>query len=143
MIRKYTAIIAYTSKFIENTLFLPVKLVRVGNLANTTNNYLRGKFKLVSNAIITQVMKFKLIKNSILPCDFRNKITSCVSLLDRFKKSLILVASWNKFYFQYQFHVTNIQNIPDIFKYLKNNIINIKKGKWFNSSHNLDICGYL
>ena len=27
--------------------------------------------------------------------------------------------------------------------YLKNNIINIKKGKWFNSSHNLNICGYL
>jgi hypothetical protein len=26
---------------------------------------------------------------------------------------------------------------------LKNNIINIKKGKWFNSSHNLNICGYL
>ena len=143
MIRKYTAIIAYTSKFIENTSFLPVKLVRVSDLANTTNNYLSGKFKLVSNVIITQVMKFKLIKNSILPCDFRNKITSCVSLLDRFKKSLILVASWNKFYFQYQFHVTNIQNIPDIFKYLKNNIINIKKGKWFNSSHNLNICGYL
>jgi predicted protein tyrosine phosphatase len=42
---------------------------------------------------------------------------------------LILVTSWNKFYFQCQFHVTNIQNIPDIFKYLKNNIINIKKRK--------------
>lgn len=143
MIRKYTAIIAYTSKFIENTSFLPVKLVRVGNLANTTNNYLSGKFKLVSNVIITQVMKFKLIKNSILPCDFRNKVTSCVSLLDRFKKSLILVTSWKKFYFQCQFHATNIQNISDAFKYLKNNIINIKKGKWFNSSHNLNICGYL
>ena len=45
--------------------------------------------------------------------------------------------------FQCQFHATNIQNISDAFKYLKNNIINIKKGKWFNSSHNLNICGYL
>ena len=108
MIRKYTAIIAYTSKFIENTSFLPVKLVRVSDLANTTNNYLSGKFKLVSNVIITQVMKFKLIKNSILPCDFRNKVTSRVSLLDRFKKSLILVTSWKKFYFQRQFHTANI-----------------------------------
>lgn len=125
MIRKYTAIIAYTSKFIENTSFLPVKLVRVGNLANTTNNYLSGKFKLVSNVIITQVMKFKLIKNFILPSDFRDKVTSRISFLDRFKKSLILVASWKKFYFQCQFHVANIQNISDIFKYLKN--IHIKK----------------
>jgi hypothetical protein len=38
---------------------------------------------------------------------------------------LILVASWKKFYFQCQFHVANIQNISDIFKYLKN--IHIKK----------------
>lgn len=142
MIRKYTAIIAYTSKFIENTLFLPVNLVCVGNLANTANNYLSGKFKLVSNVIITQVMKFKLIKNSILPCDFRNKVTSRISLLDRFKKSLILVASWNKFYFQCQFHVTNIQNISDIFKYLKNYLL-IKEGKSLNSSRKLKICGFL
>lgn len=119
MIRKYTAIIAYTSKFIENTSFLPVKLVRIGNFANTTNNYLSGKFKLVSNVIITQVMKFKLIKNFILPSDFRDKVTSRISFLDRFKKSLILVASWDKFYFQCQFHVTNIMNNIHYFKYLK------------------------
>jgi hypothetical protein len=32
---------------------------------------------------------------------------------------LILVTSWKKFYFQCQFHVANIRNISDIFKYLK------------------------
>lgn len=69
-------------------------------------------------------MEFEIIKDTFRPSNIRNGITNSISFLNRIKEQIRLFSSWKKFYFQRQFHNTNVVNYSDIRKYVKNNFTN-------------------
>lgn len=123
-VRKNPAVIADASVFTEHTLTFPVKFVGIRHLAYAAYNYLSGKVKGIAYVIVAKVMQLELIESPVPPCNVRNLIARCISLLESFKKNLMLFFGRDKFYFQCQFHAANIREKSDIFKYLSKNSIN-------------------
>ena len=123
-VRKNPAVIADASVFTEHTLTFPVKFVGIRHLAYAAYNYLSGKVKGIAYVIVAKVMQLELIESPVPPCNVRNLIARCISLLESFKKNPMLFFGRDKFYFQCQFHAANIREKSDIFKYLSKNSIN-------------------
>lgn len=115
LVVKDSAIIGDSSKRPKPSLRLSIKFIGVRNLRYAAHNYLRCKASGFFDRMITGVMKFELIKNSLLPGYVRNDIAGDVCLLDCIKKQVSLFIGWQKFYFQCQLHGVKIR---DIFKQL-------------------------
>ena len=64
-------------------------------------------------------MQIELLEHMAFPRYLRDSVTSLVENTEGFSQHNGLFVSWKKFYLQSQFHGAKIQNIFEIFKYLK------------------------
>lgn len=119
IIGKNTAIISDSSELPKMSLFLLVKFVCIGNLADCTYNELGGKMICFLDRIIDFFMQIELREHMTFPRYLGDSVTSLVENTEVFFQFNGLLASWKKFNLQSQFHITNIQNSFEIFKYLK------------------------
>ena len=91
------------------SLFLPVKLVCVRNLADCTHDKLRGKMICSLDGIIGFFMQIELLEHMTFPRYLRDSVTSLVENTEGFSQHNGLFVSWKKFYLQSQFHVAKIK----------------------------------
>lgn len=119
IIGKNTTIISDSSELPKMSLFLLVKFVCVGNLADCTHNELRGKMICFLDRIIYFFVQIELLEHMTFPRYLRDSVTSLVENTESLFQHNGLFVSWKKFNLQSQFHITKIQNSFDIFKYLK------------------------
>lgn len=110
LVRHNPTIITNAAKWSKFSFSFLVKFVSIGNFRYTTHKYLRGKFKSSLVVMVNFVMEFKIIKNFLFPSHIRNSIANSISLLHRFEKKVSLCVSWQKFYFQCEFHEAKVLN---------------------------------
>lgn len=118
IIGKNTAIISDSSELPKMSLFLLVKFVCVGNLADCTYNKLGGKMICFLDRIIDFFVQIELLERMTFPRYLRDSVTSLVENTEGLFQFNGLLASWKKFNLQSQFHTTKIQNSFETFKYL-------------------------
>lgn len=118
IIGKNTAIISDSSELPKTSLFLLVKFVCVGNLADCTYNKLGGKMICFLDRIIDFFVQIELLERMTFPRYLRDSVTSLVENTEGLFQFNGLLASWKKFNLQSQFHTTKIQNSFETFKYL-------------------------
>lgn len=123
IIGKNTTIISDSTELPKMSLFLLVKFVCVGNLADCTYNELGGKMICFLDRIIDFFVQIELLERMTFPRYLGDSVTSLVENTESLFQHNGLFASWKKLNLQSQFHITNIQNIFDVFKYLKEIII--------------------
>lgn len=119
IIGKNTAIISDSSELPKMSLFILVKFVCVGNLADCTYNELGGKMVCFLDRIIDFFVQIELLEHMTFPCYLRDSVTSLVENTECIFQFNGLLVSWKKFNLQSQFHITKIQNSFEILKYLK------------------------
>ena len=119
IIGKNTAIISDSSELSKMSLFLLVKFVCVGNLADCTYYELGGKMICFLDRIIDFFVQIELLERMTFPRYLRDSVTSLVENTEGLFQFNGLLASWKKFNLQSQFHIAKIQNSFEIFKYLK------------------------
>ena len=134
LVGHYPAIITNASEWSEYPLNLFIKFVGISNLCNTPYQYLTAKFKGSLVCVVNFVMEFKIVKDTFSPSDIRNGITNNVGFLHRFKKQVSLFISRKKFYFQREFHNTNIQ-IIFLYQKIFTNFVKQFKAWQAHSSH--------
>ena len=119
IIGKNTAIISDSSELPKMSLFLLVKFVCVGNLADCTYDELGGKMICFLDRIIDFFVQIELLEHMAFPRYLGDSVTSLVENTKGLFQFNGLLASWNKFNLQSQFHIAKIQNSFETFKYLK------------------------
>ena len=119
VIRKYATIISDSPKLSKMSLFLPVKFIRISNLAYCSYNELRRKVIRFFNGIIDFFMQAKLLEHMTFPRYLRDSVASLVENAECLFQYHDLLICWKQFNLQCQFHNAKIQNSFDIFKYLK------------------------
>jgi hypothetical protein len=119
VIRKYATIISDSPKLSKMSLFLPVKFIRISNLAYCSYNELRRKVIRFFNGIIDFFMQAKLLEHMTFPRYLRDNVASLVENAECLFQYHDLLICWKQFNLQCQFHNAKIQNSFDIFKYLK------------------------
>ncbi len=119
----YPTVISNATKWFKVPFNFLIQLISISNFRYLPNKHLRRKVKRSLVDMIYFVMKPEIIENLLLPRHIRNSITNNISFFHRVEKQVSLFIGRQKFYFQCQFHITNIQNSFDIFKYLKEIII--------------------
>ena len=119
IIGKNTAIISDSSELSKMSLFLLVKFVCVGNLADCTYYELGGKMICLLDGIIDFFVQTELLERMAFPRYLRDSVASLVKNAERIFQHHGLFASWKQLNLQGQFHITKIQNSFEIFKYLK------------------------
>ena len=128
IIGKNTAIISDSSELPKMSLFLLVKFVSVGHLADSSHDKLGRKTISFLDGIIYFLVQTELLKDMTFPRYLRDSVASLVENAEGLFQFNSLLASWKKFYLQSQFHSTKIQNSFEIFKYLKEiNMLNQTK----------------
>ena len=138
-IRQYPAVVTDAAKFPEIPFGLLVKLVSIGHLADTADHHLCRQIKILSDFIVAMMMYIELSKNLILPHHIGNAVTRSIRLLDCAKKQPALSFVWKEFYFQCQFHASNVNHL---FEKDNSILVLILKRAGRNSSHKLKICGF-
>lgn len=111
LVGKDAGVIADASERAELSLFLSVELVRIGNLADTTDYHLGREVELLPHILITKVMYLEPTESLILPGDLRNVATSLVGFLYCSEKKQPLLIARKNFHFQRQFHAANVLKI--------------------------------
>lgn len=86
LIRQNSGIITDAPVGSELTLLLAVKLVRIGNLADTPGNHLSGKIELLTNVVITKMVDFELSESLVRPSNSRNIVARLVGFFHRLEK---------------------------------------------------------
>src|SRR5574344_430047 len=119
IIGKNTAIISDSSELPKMSLFLLVKFVCIGNLADCTYNELRGKMVCFLDRIIDFFVQIELLEHMTFPCYLRDSVTSLVENTECLFQFNGLLVSWKQFNLQSQFHTTKIQNSFELLKCLK------------------------
>ena len=119
IIGKNTAIISDSSELPKMSLFLLVKFVCVGNLADCTYYELGGKMICFLDGIIYFLVQTELFKYTTFPRYLRDSVASLVEYAECLFQHLDLYVRREQFNLQSQFHTTKIQNSFEIFKYLK------------------------
>lgn len=110
-IRQYPAVVTDAAKFPEIPFGLLIKLVSIGHLADTANHHLCRQIKILSDFIVAMMMYIELSKNLILPHHIGDAVTSSIRFLDGIKKQPALSFAWKEFYFQCQFHASNVNHL--------------------------------
>ena len=128
IIGKNTAIISDSTELPKMSFLLLVKFVCVGNLADCTHNELGGKMICFLDRIIDFFVQIELFERMTFPRYLRDSVTSLVENTECLFQYNGLFVSWKQLNLQSQFHITKIQNIFEIFKYLKE-IIMLKSTK--------------
>ena len=95
----------------EFTFLLVVKLVSIGNLANTTNNHLRGEIEFLTCIVITKMMYFELAESFVYPSSIGNVGTRLIGFFHSLEKKHPLLICRENLYFQNQFHATNVLKV--------------------------------
>lgn len=116
LIRKDAAIIGDGTEWAEISFGFLVQFISIRNLAYAAHKHLSGETKRRLESVITKAMNFELVKNFILPRYFRNSITNGVRLFHCRKEQIRLFVGRQKFYFQRQFHNSNILQIIELCK---------------------------
>ena len=106
-----SGIVADASVRSEFTFLLAVKLVCIGNLANTTDNHLSGEIEFLTHVIITKMMYFELAESFVRPSSIGNVSTRLVGFFHGLEKKHSLLIGRENLYFQNQFHVTNVLKV--------------------------------
>ena len=101
------------------SLFLLVKFVCVGNLADCAHDKLRGKMIRFLDRIIYFFVQIELLEHMTFPRYLRDSVTSIVENTECLFQHNGLFVSWKQSNLQSQFHIAKIQNSFDILKYLK------------------------
>lgn len=138
-IRQYPAVVTDAAKFPEVPFGFLVKLVSICHLADTADHHLCRQIKILSDFIVAMMMYIELSKNLILPHHIGYAVTRSIRLLDGIKKQPALSFAWKEFYFQCQFHASNVNHL---FEKDNSILVLILKRAGRNSSHKLKICGF-
>ncbi|MDN5292549.1 MAG: hypothetical protein PWQ06_2788 [Anaerophaga sp.] len=88
-----------------------IQLISISNFSYLSYKHLGRKIERSLIGMIRSVMEFKIIENLLLPRHIRNGIANSISFLHRIEKQVSLFIGRQKFYFQCEFHDTNIQII--------------------------------
>lgn len=123
VIRKHTTIISDSPKLSKMSLFLPVKFVRVGNLADCTHDKLGGQAVSFLDWVVNLLVQTELFEHTAFPRYLRDSVASLVENAERMFQHRGLPVRRKQFNLQGQFHNAKIQNRFGIFKYLKEIII--------------------
>lgn len=110
-IRQYPAVVTDAAKFPEVPFGFLVKLVSICHLADTADHHLCRQIKILSDFIVAMMMYIELSKNLILPHHIGYAVTRSIRLLDGIKKQPALSFAWKEFYFQCQFHASNVNHL--------------------------------
>ena len=119
IIGKDTAIISDSSELPKMSLFLLVKFVCVGNLADCTHDKLRGKMICFLDGIIDFFVQIELLEHMTFPRYLRDSVTSLIENTECLFQHNGLFVGWKQPNLQSQFHIIKVQNSFDILKYLK------------------------
>ena len=119
IIGKNAAIISDSAELPKMSLFLLVKFVCVGNLADCAHDKLRGKMICFLDRIIDFFVQIELLEHMTFPRYLRDSVTSLVENTECIFQHNGLFVSWKQSNLQSQFHISKIQNSFEIFKYLK------------------------
>ena len=119
IIGKNAAIISDSAELPKMSLFLLVKFVCVGNLADCAHDKLRGKMIRFLDRIIYFFVQIELLEHMTFPRYLRDSVTSLVENTECIFQHNGLFVSWKQSNLQSQFHIAKIQNSFEIFKYLK------------------------
>ena len=103
-IRKNAAIISNAAKRFERSYLFPFEFITINYFRKTADNHLGRKSECDSSALVANAMQFILIKNFIIPSNFRNIVTSTIGLLKRIQKRICLSIIWQKLDLQSQLH---------------------------------------
>lgn len=106
-----SGIVADASVGPELTLLLVVKLVRIGNLADTANNHLSGEVESLTNIVITKMVDFELTEGLVRPSNVGDIGTRLVGFFHRLEKKRPLLIAGENLYFQDQFHIANVLKV--------------------------------
>jgi hypothetical protein len=104
-------IISYASKWSEDPLCFAVQPISISDLRYAPDNHLGRKVERIFQNIISSFMELELMENLFIPCNVRKSIATGVGFQDSFLKLFCLFLGWQKFYFQCQLHIANIQII--------------------------------
>lgn len=104
------SVIGNRAKWSECPFSFLVQLISISNFGYLPNKHLRRKVKRSLVRMIGAMVQLKIIENLLLPRHIRYGITNSISFLHRFEKQVSLFVSWQKFYFQSEFHEAKIQN---------------------------------
>lgn len=110
-ISHYPTIISNATKWSKSAFGFLIQLISIGNFGYLPNKHLGRKVKRSFVRMICAMVQFKIIENLLLPSNVRNGITNSVGFLHRIEKQVSLFIGRQKFYFQCEFHDTNIQII--------------------------------
>ena len=119
IIGKNAAIISDSSELSKMSLLLPIKFVCVGNLTDCTHDKLGGKTICFFNRVIDFFVQIELLERMTFPRYLRDSVTSLVENAEGLFQYCGLFVSWKQLNLQSQFHIANVQNSFDTFKYLK------------------------
>lgn len=89
------------------SLALPVKLISIGNLGYTTNDYLGRKWEALPHIMVGKLMKIELAKGLTIPGYPGNVIAGSIGLLHSLKEGLGLIRQRLKFNIRNKFHRLN------------------------------------
>jgi len=133
---------------VESALGFPVKFVAVSNLADTTHHHLGRQAGGFTDRIVSQLVKFELVKRFCFPGDLADLVTSIISFFQSFKQGLVLFRGGLQFGFGREFHKSMIAH-TQIFEKLteqkmeqQNRIIELRstKGAAYNLNYHLVWC---
>lgn len=113
-------IIGNRTVWLKSPLSLLVQLVGVGNFGDTSNNDLSGQIKLNFYIPINKVMDFELAKDSVIPGNLADVITSLVCPFKGFQQGLMLLWTGLQFDLCRKFHTGIIAKMFCTVKYLSN-----------------------
>ena len=110
LVGHYSTIISNTAKWLKSTFSFLIQLVGISNFSYLSYKHLRREVKRSLVQMVNFAMEFKIIENLFLPSYLRNSVTNSISFLHRIEKQVSLFIGRQKFYFQCQLHIANIQN---------------------------------
>jgi len=106
---EYPVIVRLGRMLAEMALTLPVELIGVSRLRDTTDRNLSGKAECLPALRIGDLVESELLEFDGFPCLVRKPVTSLIATLKRLAKSLFLLSRWQQLDVCNQLHASYIE----------------------------------
>lgn len=106
--RQNAIIVGNAAMFSKPALAPTIRLVRVGNFCNRSNNHLRCQPKRIFDVVIAQAVQIKLLERLRFPRRCTYAITRSIDRLHRLEQRSMLVRRWVQFNLGDELHIMNV-----------------------------------
>jgi hypothetical protein len=110
-IGKDAGIVSNRAERPERSLYFPVQLISIGNLADTANKHLRGKAGTFLQFVVGKMMKLKLVENLLLPRNLGNLVANVIRGFHRIEQRPGLFFGRQQFHLQSELHAFSMAQI--------------------------------